>query len=205
MGGRRAGTFATISPITITILFVPNLWTLLLRGSLRWAELQCFFHKRPNMVDLLVKLYDIPDPSETLAALAAHGIVVRRAMANEKTQVADWIRNRFGDRWAAECEAAFARQPIACFIALYKTQMVGFACHDATCANFFGPIGIDPDLRQKGLGRAVLLATLHAMAETGYAYAIIGGAGPIAFFENCVGAVPITGSTPGIYRPTIDK
>jgi GNAT superfamily N-acetyltransferase len=186
-------------------LFVPNLWTLLLRGSLRWAELQCFFHKRPNMVDLLVKLYDIPDPSETLAALAAHGIVVRRAMANEKTQVADWIRNRFGDRWAAECEAAFARQPIACFIALYKTQMVGFACHDATCANFFGPIGIDPVSRHKGVGRALLLATLQSMHHGGYAYAIVGSAGPEEFFEKCAGAIAIPGSTPGIYPSTTIK
>ena len=51
----------------------------------------------------------------------------------------------------------------------------------------------------------MLLATLNAMAHVGYAYAIIGGAGPTGFFEKCVGAFPIPGSTPGIYRPAIKK
>lgn len=34
----------------------------------------------------------------------------------------------------------------------------------------------------------------------GYAYAIIGGVGPVAFYEKCVGARVIPDSTPGIYR-----
>ncbi len=157
------------------------------------------------MTDLLVKLYDLPDPGAQLAALAEKDIVVRRAMASEKNRVVGWTQNRFGDGWAAECEVAFARQPIACMIAVSGGRMAGFACHDSTCRNFFGPIGIGSDLRQKGVGRAVLLATLHAMADAGYAYAIIGGAGPTAFFEKCAGAVTIPGSTPGVYRPTIDK
>ena len=157
------------------------------------------------MTDLLVKLYDLPDPGAQLAALAEKDIVVRRAMASEKNRVVGWTQNRFGGGWAAECEVAFARQPIACMIAVSGGRLAGFACHDSTCRNFFGPIGIDSDLRQKGVGRAVLLATLHAMADAGYAYAIIGGAGPTAFFEKCAGAVTIPGSTPGVYRPTINK
>jgi len=48
-------------------------------------------------------------------------------------------------------------------------------------------------------GTALLLATLHAMAAEGYAYAIIGGFGPAEFYSKAVGAVPIAGSTPGIY------
>ncbi len=43
------------------------------------------------------------------------------------------------------------------------------------------------------------LVTLHAMAGEGYAYAIIGAAGPADFYANAVDAVPIAGSTPGIY------
>ena len=157
------------------------------------------------MTDLLVKLYDLPDPGAQLAELAEKDIVVRRAMASEKNRVVGWTQNRFGDGWAAECEVAFARQPIACMIAVSGGRLAGFACHDSTWRNFFGPIGIDSDLRQKGVGRAMLLATLHAMADAGYAYAIIGGAGPTAFFEKCAGAVTIPGSTPGVYRPTINK
>jgi GNAT superfamily N-acetyltransferase len=147
----------------------------------------------------------LPDQRPQLAAMAEKDIFVQRAMASEKKLVVGWVQNRFGEGWAAECDVAFARQPIACLIAVSGGRLAGFACHDSTCSNFFGPIGIDPALRQKGLGRALLLATLHAMAHAGYAYAIIGGAGPMVFFEKCVGAFPIPGSTPGIYRPTIKK
>ena len=155
------------------------------------------------MTDLLVKLYDLPDQTAQLAALAEKDIFVRRAMASEKHQVIEWTQKRFGDAWAGECDVAFARQPIACIIALCGGQLAGFACHDSTCRNFFGPIGVDPDSRQKGIGRAILLVTLRAMFHAGYAYAIIGAAGPMTFFEKCVGAIPIPGSTPGIYRPTL--
>ena len=155
------------------------------------------------MTDLLVKLYDLPDQAVQLAAMAEKDIFVRRAMASEKNLAVGWVQNQFGDGWAAECDVAFARQPIACMIAVSGGRLVGFACHDSTYLNFFGPIGVDPALRQKGVGRAVLLATLDAMAHAGYAYAIIGDAGPTAFFEKCVRAFPIPGSTPGIYRPPV--
>ena len=87
----------------------------------------------------------------------------------------------------------------ACFIALRGPQIVGFACHDATARNFFGPEAVVADERGRGIGRALLLSALHAQREQGYAYAIIGGVGPAAFYAKCVGAVAIAGSDPGIY------
>jgi GNAT superfamily N-acetyltransferase len=155
------------------------------------------------VTDLLVRLYDLPDPGALLASLAQKGIAVRRAMACEKGQVVDWVRNRFGAGWAAECDVAFARLPIACMVAVQNRRLLGFACHDSTCANFFGPIGVEATYRHQGVGRALLQATLHAMAQCGYAYAIIGAAGPVTFFEKSVGAIVIPESTPGIYRSAI--
>jgi len=157
------------------------------------------------MTDLLVKLYELPDADEWQELSAGPETIVRRAMASEKKQVVAWVQQLFGDGWAAECEVAFARQPIACMVAIADGRPAGFACHDCTCRNFFGPIGVDPVHRHKGIGRALLLAALRAMASDGYAYAIIGGAGPINFFEKSVGAFPIPGSTPGIYQPPIKK
>lgn len=157
------------------------------------------------MTDLLVKLYDQPDPALTTKKMADAGIIVRRAMASEKYRVVEWVNDHFGDGWAAECDAGFSRRPIACIVAVANSRVAGFACYDVTCLNFFGPIGVDSGHRHRGVGRAVLQVTLQAMAHAGYAYAIIGGAGPIAFFEACAGAIPIAGSTPGIYRPAIIK
>ncbi len=51
----------------------------------------------------------------------------------------------------------------------------------------------------RGVGAALTLAVLAAMREDGYAYAIIGGAGPADFYARVAGAIEIPGSTPGVY------
>jgi hypothetical protein len=51
----------------------------------------------------------------------------------------------------------------------------------------------------------LLLASLEALRAQGYAYAIIGWAGPVAFFEKSVGAMLIAGSESGIYRGTLKE
>jgi GNAT superfamily N-acetyltransferase len=151
------------------------------------------------MADLLVRLYDLPPLGPALEAVAAAGIVVRRAAAAERRAVVEWARAHGSPGWADECEAAFARLPVACFVAVEDDKLVGFACYEATCRNFFGPELVHPDRRGRGIGRALLLAALHAMRDEGYAYAIIGWASSIDFYKRTVGAVVIDGSAPGIY------
>ena len=111
-----------------------------------------------------------------------------------------WIAQRFGDRWASESEAAFARSPIACFVAVVENELAGFACYDATARGFFGPFGVSEGLRRRGIGRALLLAALHDMAAQGYGYAIIGAAGSIGFYRKGLDAIEIPDSAPGFYR-----
>jgi len=151
-------------------------------------------------MDLLVKLYDLPDSTVALKKLRKRGIEIRRALAPEKTLVSDWVRTTFTKAWANECEVAFCRLPITCFLTVDSGKLLGFACYDATCKGFFGPTGVDPDFRGTGVGAALLLATLSAMAADGYAYAIIGGVGPVAYYKKAVNAIEIPKSTPGIYR-----
>lgn len=151
-------------------------------------------------MDMLVKLYELPAPDEALHRLAAAGISVRRALAPEKHKVLEWVRSNFSEAWTSETDVAFSRQPVSCFIAVQDKRLLGFACHDAACRNFFGPTGVDPDARGKGIGAALLLACLDAMRQQGYGYAIIGGVGPADFYAKTVGAVPIAGSRPGVYR-----
>lgn len=152
------------------------------------------------MPDMLVKLYDLPDVHRQVQALALRGVVIRLAMPYEKGQVLTWVRERFGAGWADECEVAFCRRPRACYIAVERGELAGFACHDTTCRNFFGPMGVAVEARGRGLGAALLLACLHAMAAAGYAYAIIGGVGNGDLYRKVAGAVEIEGSAPGIYR-----
>ena len=152
------------------------------------------------MADMLVKLYTLPELESAIAQQRAQGIDIRRALAPEKHVVLEWIKRTFGDGWKSECDVAYARQPIACFVAIYQEKPIGFACYDATCRGFFGPTGVSEEGRGKGTGKALLLACLHAMRNEGYGYAIIGGVGPAEFYAKCVGATLIEDSTPGMYR-----
>lgn len=151
------------------------------------------------MADMLVRLYALPDPEPVLARAARQGVQIRRPEPSQRREVVEWVRTTFTQGWAAECEIAFSFTPAACWIAVRDVALVGFACHDCTRRNFFGPAGVDPAARGLGLGAALTLATLASMREAGYAYAIIGGVGPAAFYAKVAGAMPIEGSTPGIY------
>jgi hypothetical protein len=148
---------------------------------------------------MLVRLYELRDASPHVEALRAKGIEVRRALAPERHVVVGWVREHFGEGWASESEVSFGRLPISCFRAQRGQELLGFACYDATAKAFFGPTGVLESEREQGIGTALLLVTLEAMAAEGYAYAIIGGVGPADFYARAVGAVPIAGSTPGIY------
>jgi GNAT superfamily N-acetyltransferase len=151
-------------------------------------------------MDMLVKLYDLPDSRNAFAKARETGIDLRRALAPEKHKVIAWVRKTFSEAWASEADVAFSRQPVTCFIAIEHRKIVGFACHDATCRNFFGPTGVDAAARNKGIGAALLFACLEDMRQAGYGYAIIGGVGPAEFYAKTVGAIAIEGSAPGIYR-----
>src|SRR5205085_3203407 len=148
------------------------------------------------MADLLVKLYNWK-PSERSAP---DGITIRRAFAAEKRLVAQWVSERFGERWASECEISFMRQPVACFIATDDFDVLGFATYDATARGFFGPTGVMESARHKGIGHALLMAVLQDMASQGYAYAIIGATTSLDFYRKEVAAIEIPDSTPGFYR-----
>lgn len=152
------------------------------------------------MPDMLVKLYELPPLQPVLDEMNAQGVVIRRGLVPEKSFVVDWVFQHFNILWRNECEVAFTNQPPTCFIAVEEKRILGFACHDTTYRNFFGPTGVDEEQRGRGIGKALLLATLHDMQAMGYGYAIIGAAGPTEFYNKVVGAVEISGSSPGVYR-----
>ena len=151
-------------------------------------------------MDMLVKLYELKADPELDARIAEQGITIRRVLAPELSALTAWIEPRFGSGWVAEATVATMRQPPTCFIAIRNDELIGFACHDATAKGFFGPTGVDTAARGKGIGHALLLTTLLDMYAHGYAYGVIGGAGPMEFYRRSVGAIPIEGSDPGIYR-----
>lgn len=152
------------------------------------------------MPDMLVHLLKVPEEPELFSSLAQKGITIQRAMTPDKLRVVEWVRKNFGAGFAGECDAAFSQHPVSCYLAVRDKQILGFACYNATCLDFFGPTAVLDSERGLGLGKALLIKSLLAMREAGYAYAIIGGVGPAEFYRKCVGATLIPDSDPGIYR-----
>ncbi len=143
------------------------------------------------IVDMLVPLFSLPDPGASLVSLACIGIQVRRARTREEEALVSWVAKKFSRAWASECRVAMIRMPPACFVALQEDELVGFACFEASHKGFFGPMGVQERHRMQGIGKALALCALKAMAETGYEYAIIGEVGPVEFYEKVLHATVI--------------
>lgn len=150
-------------------------------------------------MDLLVNLY-----GRKLDELRrrAEGVeaTIRTALPPEQHIVKDWVRTHFSEYWVSEVSAAMAHQPPGCLVAVVDGELVGFACHDATARGFFGPTGVSETQRGKGIGLALFYHALMAMKAQGYAYAIVGSAGPVDFYVNAVGAMPIPSDNEDIYK-----
>ncbi len=151
------------------------------------------------MIDMLVRLYELEDPTEMYRRCEEQGIILRRARAYERHIVADWVEKNFSPKWVSEVKIAFSRQPVNCFIATKDKEILGFACYETTAKGFYGPTGVSEAARGTGIGKALLFKCMYALKELGYVYGMIGGVGPREFYEKACGAVEIPGSDPGIY------
>lgn len=145
--------------------------------------------------DMLIRLYDLPPAPPT-----PEGVTIRRSLPPEHRIITDWISTEFSPAWAAEALVAMSSHPISCYIAVEDNALLGFACADATAKGFFGPTGVARSERGRGIGEALLFATLYGMREQGYAYAIIGSPGPVGFYRKRLDGWMIPGSSPGIYK-----
>lgn len=147
------------------------------------------------MPDLLVPLYDLPEPVDV------NGVWIGRPPTHLAHLVADFVGDVFGDGWRSECLCSLRAVPPRLLLAVRQEvgEMVGFCCWDATALGFLGPVGVSPEARGEGIGKALVLRCLSMMRDQGYGYAVIGAAGPVGFFRSFCDARPIQGSEPGIY------
>ena len=152
-----------------------------------------------DLSDLLVRLYDLPTV-ESEARVKAAGVEIRRALPPERHLVLDWVLSHFSPHWASEVAVGLSQLPPTVYLAVSEGRLLGFACYDTTAKGFFGPTGVDEAARGKGIGEALLLATLRAMREAGYGYGVIGDPGPVAFYKKRLDALEIPNSKPGVYR-----
>jgi predicted N-acetyltransferase YhbS len=154
---------------------------------------------------MLVNLLKLAPLDPVLSELRRSGVIIRRAQPHEITPIRDFLLENFEAGWADEISVGYAGKPVSVFIAIRDRQVVGFAAYECTRRSFFGPTGVTKSERGRGIGYALLLASLWGLRELGYAYGIIGGAGPVEFYERAVGATVIPDSAPGIYADPINR
>ena len=151
------------------------------------------------MPDLLMNLLKLPPLERVLSEIADANINIRRAQPFEITPVREFIETSFSIAWADEISVGFANKPVTVYIATSEGRVIGFAGYECTRKAFFGPTGIAEDERGRGIGKALLIASLWGLRELGYVYGIIGGAGPVEFYRDAVRAIVIPETEPGIY------
>lgn len=167
------------------------------------------------MVDMLVKLYELPEAAPLPASPSQPNIVIRRAYPHEKDLIAGWVARNFKPGWAKGVAAAIEYRPVQCFIAVEQRPpaappsdpydlppeyLVGFICYDVAFKGILGPLGVHEDYRSRGIGRALLLEGLRAMRDLGYAYAVLQWVVSEEYYARAVGAISIPDTTPGSTR-----
>ena len=152
------------------------------------------------MSDMLVNLYNLPDWQQKEKKLKARGIKIKRAIPPEKAIVLDWVGKHFEKAWCSEADVAFSKSPASIFVAHQENKIMGFACYDTTAKGFFGPTGVSKNARGKGIGTVLLLKSLAALKEIGYAYAVIGDVGPVDYYKKVCNAQVIKDSEKNIYQ-----
>src|SRR5437764_10803184 len=157
------------------------------------------------MPDMLVNLLKLPALERAVSEVADASVNIRRAQPFEITPVRDFIETNFSVAWANEISVGFTNKPVNVFIATRNSRVIGFAGYECTRRDFFGPTGVAESERGRGAGKALLIASLWGLRELGYAYGIIGAAGPVEFYQEAVGAIVIPDSDPGIYTDLLKK
>src|SRR5213594_751572 len=151
------------------------------------------------MPDLLVNLLKLPPLEALINEMREQGVNIRHAQPFEISPVREFVEKNFSVAWADEISVGFAGKPVTVYIATRESRVIGFAGFECTRRAFFGPTGVAKDERGRGIGRALLVASLWGLRELGYVYGIIGGAGPVEFYREAVNAIVIPDSQPGIY------
>jgi len=116
--------------------------------------------------------FRIPEPvAQTAARLSSEGVDVRPAEPADILPVLDFVRQHFSWDWYREAadvlSELFAGDPrqVNLLVATQSGQVVGYAQHRA---ERFGPFGVNPALRSRGIGRVLLARTLVEMLKRGY-------------------------------------
>ena len=102
----------------------------------------------------------------------------------EGAAISAWMREHWPN-WEAEVMRALERSTL--LISRDENGMAGFCAYDVNRAGVLGPTAVRGDLWGQGVGRPLIVSSLHRMRATGRRQAEISWVGPIRPYER-VGA-----------------
>lgn len=130
----------------------------------------------------------------------------RRPTHDESARVLAFVEQNFGRIWRFEAAKAFESDIPQIFITEdhdtipgfdhritgFDHRITGFAVHDVNNRGlgFFGPTGVAREMRGRGIGCRLLLASLADLRRLGYARAVIPWTDAFDFYRKCSGAEP---------------
>lgn len=119
---------------------------------------------------------------------APDGVSLRRTLEpGEVEQVVAFCERQF-PHWVAE--VARGAEHGCCHAAVDDASgaLVGFAAHSVNRAGWFGPTGVDPAARGRGIGGALLAACCRDLQIAEYGACEIAWIGPVGFYAKVAGA-----------------
>ena len=142
------------------------------------------FQKRSDIYDMTSRLDELGlDTSCAEAELRRAGIEVKRIDYSEREALRQFLSTSF-PHWAGNADRVTKDGPQLVHIACADGKIIGFAASER---RWFGPIGVEPGCRLKGIGKVLLLRGLRDIRARGYKRALIGWAN-FPFYARSISA-----------------
>jgi ribosomal protein S18 acetylase RimI-like enzyme len=128
--------------------------------------------ERPISMRAELTGFKTPEPvAERQEKLNAEGVEIRPVSPEDIIRILDFIPRHFSWDWHREASGVFNDlyngdpRFVGMIIALQGEEVLGYAQHRG---ERFGPFGVRPDLRSRGIGRVLLSTTLSEMIKKNF-------------------------------------
>jgi len=165
-------TTVSVSPY-VPNYFIPGVDVGAYAPALAFLQRHAFIEvSRPLSMRAELTGFRVPESIAQLAGrLASEGLDVRPAEPADIVPVLEFVRQHFSWDWYREAAEIFGDlfvgdpRQVNLLVATQSGDVVGYAQHRA---ERFGPFGVSPALRSRGIGRVLLARTLVEMLKRGY-------------------------------------
>jgi len=163
--------------------------------DVRYKEAFCFLEKygyergMPNInliCDVSPERFDCDGDIERLKT---EGFIIRRAEQSDWEGVEKFLAANWRS-WITEVHSCYDNEPVTLYICIKDSEVVGFSAYEGNNKKmgWFGPMGVLPVTRGKGIGGILCKLCLRDIALAGHRRAIIPWVGPVRFYDKVCGS-----------------